>query len=55
MNYEVGDDVMIGGTRYLVSKTADKPTSHAIAIASDGSVSNAVVRNATGGGYEVIR
>jgi RHS repeat-associated protein len=54
-DYEVGEDVMIGATRYLVSKTADRATSHTIAIAPDGSVANAVVRSAQGGGYEVVR
>jgi RHS repeat-associated protein len=51
MGYQIGDDVMIGSTRYLVSQVSDD----AIAIGANGRVSNAVVREVRAGVYELVR
>ncbi len=56
LNYEIGDDVVVDGTRYLVSaNTSRSGTSHALAIGADGKVTNAVLREVKPRLYEVVQ
>ncbi|MDP9352684.1 MAG: hypothetical protein M3P51_14245 [Chloroflexota bacterium] len=54
MGYEIGDDQMINGVRYLISATSNSQgVSHALGIATNGAVTNAKVRFVQGA-YQLI-